>query len=209
MRKGGLYLALGDSTTWTIPVPYAGDNGTMLTAYRLWQWINQTYAPIQHVNKGLGGLHSTSFTTQPWLSWALRLQPDLVTVQIGMNDCNTDATGTANFQTNLTALITSLKTRNPNVLIYLCAPNQTTDPNRTPYVQNYRNAMQQTATAQNVGFLDFSQAFTNAQCSQYCENNAGPYVHPSGAGHGLIFNNVVKPALQADSKFLAWAQSLG
>jgi lysophospholipase L1-like esterase len=209
MRKGGLYLALGDSTTWTIPVPYAGDNGTMLTSYRLWQWINQNYAPIKYVNKGIGGLDSTGFTHLQWQLWALRLQPDIVTVQIGMNDCNNDAVGTTNYQNNLLTLIKLLRSHNPNVLIYLCAPNQTTDPNRTPYVQNYRNAMQQTATANNVGFLDFSQAFTNGQCSQYCENNAGPYVHPSGAGHGLIFNNVVLPTLQTDSKFLAWANSLG
>lgn len=206
MRKGGLYLALGDSTTWTIPVGLPGDDGSKLVSYRLWQWINQNYAPVKYVNKGIGGALSSDMIKPQYIHWALRLNPDLVTIQIGMNDCVNDQTGVTNFQNNLTTIINTLKQRNPNVQIILCAPNQTTDSTRTPYVQNYRNAMQTIATNMNVGFCDFSTAWTNAQCSTYCEQNAGPYIHPNGNGHQLLYN-LLQPIVQ--TQCASWLSSLG
>lgn len=190
MRKGGLYVAMGDSVTWTSEVT------ATLYASRVHRSIVDTYAPVQHANKGVGGSD-----TKEWIDMIARnvlsLPFDLVTIGLGMNDSASDVTGVTNYGNNLRTIVDRLKKRNPNVDIILCAPNHTSDSTRTPYIQNYRNQMQTVATEKNVKFCDFSQAFTTAEVSTYTLDG----IHPNDAGHKKIYD-LLWPIVQT-TKFVS------
>jgi lysophospholipase L1-like esterase len=198
MFKGGLYLALGDSVTWQNYE--SGATGDDLYATKLSNWIKANYGNIRHINKGIGGTTTIKLLTDG--SWWSRLVPDLVTIGIGMNDCVNDGVTTAVFTTNLNTIIDSLRRRNKNVVIILCAPNSTTEATRTSYVASYRTAMSNVATAKNCAYCDFSQAFTTGQIATYTTDN----IHPNKAGHGKLFDVLLPVAQSAAAN---WLNSLG
>lgn len=175
MHKGGTYLAIGDSTSWIIAT-YEN-----LYASRVFHSICSNYGAIRHVNKGLGGTSSTVIASIMG-QYFLNIPCDLVTIGLGMNDCVNDVTGATQFGTNLTNIINALRSRNPNVEIILCAPNDTTDSTRTPYIANYRAQMQSVSQTLNTFYCDFSKAFTNTP------TYSADGIHPNDAGHQLIYN---------------------
>lgn len=156
MKQGGLYVAMGDSITWT-----AVDKGADLYAHRLWQYINATYGNIKFINKGIGGTTAAKMVTN--LPWVLgSLTPDLVTIGVGMNDCTTTSgITTSSYKTNLGIVIDAIKQNNPDCVIVLCSPSITLDANRTN-ASAFRTAMSEVATSKNVGYCDFSTAWTTS-----------------------------------------------
>jgi lysophospholipase L1-like esterase len=203
MRKGGLYLAIGDSVTWTMPESVPNASGSQLYAGRLWEKISKDYAPIKHINKGIGGSNSDHLVKN--LRWLLTSTPDLVTIGIGMNDSNGQAISVANYKTNLQTVIDFILKRNPKAIIICCTPNRATDPGRTPYLDNYRNAMAEVVTGYNlpnIALCRFETAWTDDAA------NLEPVgmVHPNPTGHGNIFN-VLWPVVQSVAS--DWLNSLG
>lgn len=179
MYKGGLYLAIGDSITWTGPA-----TGDELYANRIWKAINANYAPIRYLNKGTGGITSTRLLAS--LRWAANVVPDLVTIGVGMNDCANNSVPLATYNSNLSQIIDFLRQRNPNVHIILCTPSRTSDASRSPYVQSYRDEMAAVATAKNVSLCRFENAFTEGQIATYTSDG----IHPNGSGHQLLYNQL-------------------
>jgi len=197
MRKGGLYLAIGDSITWTIPAE-TNPNGNNLYASRVRKAIGSNYSPVRHLNKGIGGAVAAGIVINlPWLS---RLNPDLVTIGVGMNDCAGGATTTASYKTDLITIIDAFRLRNPNVHIILCTPSQTSDANRTPYIQSFRDAMAEVSVSKSTGLARFETAFTSGEVATYCPDG----VHPTSAGHQKLFD-VLWPEVQKGT----WLQKLG
>lgn len=182
MRKGGVYLAMGDSITWTI--------ATEVYPTKVFKSINKTHSPISHVNKGIGGS-----TTDEWMSilgmMILNIPFDLVTIGLGMNDCADDDIGVTVYGDNLASMIDTIRKYRPEAEIVLCAPSSTTDAARQPYIQSYRDKMRDIATQKGTFFCDFSQAFTIEQVGTYSADG----IHPDEAGHQLIYN-VLWPVVQ-------------
>ena len=198
MKKGGLYLAIGDSITWTIPSE-TNPNGGNLYASRVRNAIQTTYGtPVKHINKGIGGSVAAGVVIN--LPWCSRLVPDLVTIGLGMNDCAGGSTTTASYKADLEKVIDKLRVQNPDVHIILCTPSQTSDANRTPYIQSFRDAMIEVATSKNTGLARFDLAYTSGEVSTYCPDG----VHPNSAGHGKLFD-VLWPEVQKGK----WLPSLG
>jgi acyl-CoA thioesterase-1 len=180
VRKGGLYVSIGDSTTWDIP-SQAGAKGSDLYTFRIWDAINKSYSPIRYINKGLGG--NTSSETAQNLRWVSILNPDLVTIGLGMNDAAGATVSTTTYKANLNLIIDTLRLRNPNVVIILCTPNRSSDATRST-LADYRTAMAEVATSKNVGIVRFEDGWTDAQIAA----NTTDGIHPNSTAHGLLFN---------------------
>lgn len=177
MRKGGIYLAIGDSTSWSIP----GDTttkGDQLYAFRVRDAIRANYGSVRLISKGIGGASSQNVVNS--FVWNLRVVPDLVTIGLGMN---ADSGGVTQYKNNLIAIIDKVRQMNPNAHIILCTPNTTTDAART-HADSYRTAMSEVAVSKNVDICRFEEAFTSAQIATY----APDLTHPNGAGHQLMYN---------------------
>lgn len=181
MYKGGLYLSVGDSTTWSQTTP-----GSSLYTSQIWRGINKNYGFIRHLKKGFGGATSTDVVNN--LSWVLSVYPDLVTIGLGMNDASlvggNPQVDVTTYQNNIGTIIDTILSRNSKAHIICCTPNQTNDPNR-PNIQAYRDAMATIAQSKNVPCIRFETAWTSGQIATY--NNADG-VHPNASGHQLLYN---------------------
>lgn len=193
MRKGGIYLAIGDSTVWNNYE--SGAIGTDLYATKIANYIKTAYGNIRHLNKGLGGNVSGELLNNAY--WWGRIFADLVTIGIGMNDCASGSVPINTFTANVNAVIDKLRLSNPNVIIILCAPNGTNDSNRKPYIASYRTALQGIATDKTtatspVAYCDFAQANGIPDDSAATYTTDG--VHPNKAGHTRLYN-VLEPVV--------------
>lgn len=187
MRKGGVYLAFGDSISWTIPTD-ANAVGNDLYAYKVWQAINKDYGMIKHVNRGYGGV--TSQNVKDYLdTLALGVNYDLVTLQVGMNDCYNNSVPVATYQANLEYIIDKLRINRPECEIILCKTPPTTDVNRINNRAAYNTAINTVVANKGVLVADFSNAY---DASVYCSVDG---VHPNIAGHQLLFN-ILYPVVQ-------------
>lgn len=187
MLKGKTMLVMGDSTSW-----YSPDNKNVYGT-KIYKNILTNYGLCQYVNKGNGGATSTSLKNIMDY-WILNIPFDLITIGVGMNDATNQAVSVTDYTANLNGMIDTIRLYRPNVEIILCAPNNTSDSARTPYIASYRTAMQSVATNKNTLFCDFSQAFTDT--ATYTADG----VHPNDAGHELI-KNVLYPIIQT-TKFV-------
>lgn len=204
MRKGGIYLAIGDSITWT---GYSANvlTGADLYSHRLWKYINTTYGNIKLINKGIGGTDTNKMVlNQYWLF--KNIVPDLVTIGVGMNDCANNSVPTATYKSNLGTIIDNIKQVNKKAIIILCAPSRTSEATRVNNVASYRTAMQEVATSKGVGFCDFSTAWTQSTGDMTTNITDSTGVHPNGTGHGALFN-VLYPVVETAASM--WLNSLG
>jgi lysophospholipase L1-like esterase len=206
MRKGGLYLAVGDSTVYNNLQNLDNWDGSKSYAGRLTNWISDNYGAIKHLNKGLSGS-----TTRQWatymMKWGTTFEPDLVTIGLSMNDQYNSIPSTET-QTNLQTLINRFKRNNPDVIIILCTPNTIAASNPNGYTDDtvlnpFRAVFDTLATNNtNVFVCHFENAWNTAQCGANTVDN----LHPNGTGHGLLFNQL-QPILQANAS--TWLNSLG
>lgn len=204
MRKGGTYLALGDSTVYT---KVANNDGPSLYAGLLNNWINTNYSPIRYFNKGLSGTSSADWYPYLW-KWGIGAtdSPDLVTIGLGMNDGAQNMTAST-FQTNMQNLINVLKKRNPNVIIIICTPNTVTSSNG--YVtETQLNVLRPVADTlatnnTNVYACHFENAWTQANAGTYVNSDG---IHPNVSGHQQLYN-LLQPIIQTNAA--TWLNSLG
>lgn len=179
MPKGGVYLAFGDSISWTIPTD-ANAVGADLYSYRLWNAINKDYGAIRHVNRGYGGVTSQNIVERMDVLF-LGINYDLVTLQIGMNDCYNNSVPVATYRANVEKIIDKLKQHRPKCEIILCKIPPTTDANRVNNRPAYNTVIDTIATNKNVFVADFSNAYTN----EYIATTDG--IHPGITGHRDLF----------------------
>jgi acyl-CoA thioesterase-1 len=182
MRKGGLYIALGDSVTWRIA-------STFYSALAA-KHIGLNYAPIKLINKGIGGATSTDLVTN--LNWTGNFCPDIVSIGIGLNDAAGGVSDTTNFINNLKTVIDFYRSKNPDVYIVLCNPH-TIDLSvgtRT-YLQNFRDAMITVANDKIVAVAHFDLAWSISDVGTYLTDG----LHPNNAGHQLLANILI-PVLE-------------
>lgn len=180
MHKGGLYLTLGDSITHTIPDSVSA-KGEDLYAAKIWRAINSNYGNIRWLNMGYGGNTST-YLLAHLNTQGLRTNYDLVTIQVGMNDCANAQIPASTYKSNMSAIIDKLRTSRPACEIILCNISPTNDATRTPHVADYRTKIVELVTEKSTLFADFSNAFTDF--ATYCPTG----VHPNIAGQILLYD---------------------
>jgi len=196
MLKGGTYVAMGDSWTWAVNTTTV--KGSHYYATKLRDAIRKDYGACRLINKGIGGMEAVEMVKNlPWLN---DLEPDLVTIGVGINDCANDIQGTTNYKNNLRILIDTIRLKNPNVIIILCTPGRTTDPIRTPYVQSYRDAMVSVATEKGLPVCHFEDAWTDDTA-----NLESDKIHPNTAGQTALFNQLY-PVVKGNAS--GWLESL-
>ncbi len=187
MTKGGLYIAIGDSTTWQNYE--SGATGQDLYAKKIANSIKSNYGGITHLNKGIGGNTSTEMLSNSF--WNCRLEADLVTICIGMNDCANQSVPVATYKSNLETMIDKIRAHKIDTHIILCTIPRTCDVNRTPYIDSYRTGMAEVAVSKSVDICHFENAFTQEQVATYTSDG----IHPNKAGHTLLYN-VLWPIVQ-------------
>lgn len=196
MRKGGLYLAIGDSWTWATNTTTT--RGNQYYANKIRDAIRADFGACRLINKGIGG--TTSGKMVQSIPWLMSLEPDLVTIGVGTNDLVNNSVPVATYKNNLITLIDALRVRNPDVDIILCTPGRSLDPNRLPYIQPFRTAMEEVSISKGTKLCKFENAWTSAQDSTHIESDT---IHPSSLGQQALFN-VLYPVVKTGK----WLQEL-
>lgn len=164
--------------------------------------------PVVVHNEGVGG--NTTADVIARLSSINAHNAPLVDILIGVNDWRVPVAASrltpAQYQTNLTTIVQSLKANGSQVVIksippilqsesdYVCAQaGQSTGCTVNPLGDPYRTAAQAVATAENVFFHDLNQEFITAgqpttDASSYVQH-AGPSVPSDGNADGVHLSN--------------------
>jgi len=201
MKKGGLYLSMGDSTTWTGYGAVNVNSGAYLYSHLLWNYINNNYSDIQFINKGIGGTDSNKMVEN--LFWLIRnIVPDLVTIGVGMNDCANNNIPTATYQANLALIVSAIKQKNPNCVIVFCTPSRCWEATRVNNVAAYRTAMIAEAATLGISSCDFGTAWTQSPSDMATCLSDPSGIHPNYLGHQQMYNVLLPVVLSAASSWL-------
>lgn len=152
---------------------------------------------------GFGGSTSAQWAEQIDNCYLDSIKYDVMYVSIGTNDSNNQTVSIANFKANLIKFINHRDTYRPDAIIIYMAPFNTDIATRTPYIANYRNAMQEVANHAELGgigrrvyYIDMSEAFSlNPNATQdinilVSERITGLRLHLSGLGHQKAFEHL-------------------
>jgi lysophospholipase L1-like esterase len=186
--NGIVYLSISDSIGWIkisgTPAPATGSDYFNV---KLRNYIRTTkYGACRLYNKGIGG--STSNDMVRNIQWIMGVEPDLVTILCGMNDCMGGSVPVATYTSNINKLIDRLYQQNPNVKIILCTPPRTTDTGRTPYIQSYRDALTTIGSSRNIAVCHFENSWDS---SGDATNISSDTVHPTPTGQTNMYNTLV------------------
>jgi lysophospholipase L1-like esterase len=185
MRKGGTYLALGDSITF-------GSSSGSLAEYTSYpsktaKAIRDNYGRCRLLNKAISGWKTVDFLTNQYY-WS-RIEADLITLHIGQNDIASSVT-TADFQANLEKIVDLIKDLNPNTEIILCSISRRSD----AYANNvdpYRTVVANVAASRGLKLCKFEDAWLQADTATYTTDG----LHPNAAGHSKLYD-VLYPVIQ-------------
>lgn len=183
-NKGLLYLAMGDSITWKQQTFVTA--GSNYYASKIRDSIRKNIGSCRLINKGLGGTNTARMLTN--LSWLTSIEPDLVTIGVGTNDCvaSSEVPNTSNYKTNLGLIIDRLRVQNPNVKIILCVPPRSTDVTRIPNLPAFRTAMIEVASEKKCSLCRFDLAWSSSDDGTML----GDSNHPNDAGHTALYNSL-------------------
>jgi lysophospholipase L1-like esterase len=173
--SGFTWLAIGDSIT----------NGTGATNYNGYVLLTRNSLKSSGKNHFLSNQGIPSITSTQYLnrfkSIIRTINPDVVTIMLGMNDT---AISTTQFNTNISSLIDLIKQNavNKNPTIFLCTITFRNDSNDT-IIQQFNTQLSSIATAKNVTLVNTRAAYSD---SSYLATS--DVVHPNDNGHQQIAN---------------------
>lgn len=194
---GGTYLHIGDDTGVWNP---DGDSSLCFPEL-IAQYIKNNYGPISFINKAQRGANSSDLVNDVWYN--SRFSPDIVTICSNENDIFITNTGIANYKNNIKLLIQRFQSKNPNVIIILCAPTQMTNSSDTPYMASYLSVLQSLANNINVFCCDLSQAWISTRNSTYLDatgtipNTWGHYMIATYLWNFLTSNSIIDKYLNS------------
>lgn len=197
MYKGGLYVPVGDSTTYRSIAA-----GGVEKAYtrQIYDSIVANYGRIAFVHNGISGsMAGDAVKDFQWFGayW----EPDLVTIGFGMNEgyFYSGTNPVSSYKSNLSYIVDRFRRQNTNAHIILCTPNSVSDAAKNTTLDGYRTGMQEVAAAEGVDVCNFHLAWTQAQAAA----NTSDGLHPNFTGHTLLYNQAW-PIVQKG----AWLQSI-
>lgn len=209
-----VYLSIGDSISESsVGVDTSGKLFTAdsMYSFRMANWLNLNGKNVRIVNK------SRQNTTSELAVYMLKngfydeIPYDIMTVAFGMNDAEASRGVTVSkFTDNLKQFIYHRNQKRPNADIIILAPPVTDSASRVSTIAAYRSACLAVAndsiigtSARGVYYYDFSTAFSLAVNPATDLNNissersAGNRIHPSGYGHGEMWDNVPNGGLKS------------
>lgn len=116
---------------------------------------------------------------------------DLVLIALGTNDA-AQTLVQSNYTANMQFIINKIQARNPNAIIVICTPPNTSEPSRVANIASYWSAVD-TLVANNVNCTacHLETAWDSSLNTTYLNNDSnGYYLHPNTAGHILLFETV-------------------
>lgn len=188
------FLQIGDSTVST--------NSTKFSGGFIARELFRTKGAVEYLNKGLGGSTYSEWNDHAnrsiWKSY-----PSLVLIHLGMNDCiesgSTSEAGIATFQSNVTSLVTKIRSFIAGVEIVLVSPNgvgtgntrlaAADAPNQAKTkIGLYRELIEALATSLECYYADLTDVWTDGAGG---DANTLDGVHPTDAGQELIANYLI------------------
>ncbi|MFD1673485.1 SGNH/GDSL hydrolase family protein [Alicyclobacillus fodiniaquatilis] len=201
LEAGSKLLMIGDSITdcgrnWPVgESPFGGlGNGYVSLVDAALRGVYPEQG-VRVVNMGVGG-NTVRDLKARWQTDVIALQPDYLTIMIGINDVwrhfdqpmvmesHVDAT---TYHDTLLELVSSTKAQVKRLFLlspFYLETNQT-DPMRK-MTDEYRALMQQVAGEAKVDFVDVQADFDNVMKHLYTSSLSGDRVHPNLTGHGII-----------------------
>ena len=178
---------LGDSITWT----NANDAyGVDLFGFKIVNQLRKDGKSVRLINKGFGGAEASEVSALVKTGY-IDVDYDLLILHIGMNDSNQQTTTLLRFKEVIREVISHRDTNRPKASVLICGAPSTDDPNRTPYIANYRTAASEVVAEygaiKKVYYVDNSTAYANTATDHFNES-ATPRVHPNKLGHQKIFD---------------------
>ena len=145
-------------------------------------------------NRGISG-NKVFQLAERWEEDALALQPDVVSILIGVNDIwharNGNYDGTVEvYEREYDALLTRTRVALPDVRLVVCEPFVlrcgAVDESWFPEFDTYREAAKRVAVTHHTTWVPFQTMVDEAVRYAPPEHWAGDGVHPSGAGAALM-----------------------
>lgn len=150
--------------------------------------------PPRIFNRGISG-HKVFQLEERWDRDTLALQPDVLSILIGVNDIwhtkSHGYDGTVEvYERDYSALLTRTREALPEVRLIVCEPFVlrcgAVDGSWFPEFDEYRAAAKRVAEAHGADFVAFQSAFDAALAEHPAEHWAPDGVHPSAAGAALM-----------------------
>jgi acyl-CoA thioesterase I len=194
--KKPIYLFQGDSIT---DANRDRSNPSHL-GYGYVPWIQEAMPEVTVINRGISGDRTGELLAR-WQTDCLALQPDFISIFVGINDVwhkykwHKPMTN-ALFEANYRALLESAKRLNPTVKIMLISPfvfpMGDYDPIWRPDLNAEIAIIDKLALEFGAIHLPLEKIMFEAAVTTPMQDLAGDGIHPSPLGHRLIANEIIK-----------------
>lgn len=155
-------------------------------------------------NRGVSGSDINGMADR-WQKDALDLDPDVLSILIGINDCSAylrdqnEKHSIANFEENYRSILDQAKAKNPEILFVLgeifTLPYTTVEADQTPRARDViarKNVVKKLATEYNAVFVPYQDVFNKALSRGPEKYWIWDNVHPTFAGHELMTREWLK-----------------
>jgi acyl-CoA thioesterase-1 len=168
-------VAFGDSLTAGLGVPVA-----QTYPARLGERLRREGYDYKVVNAGVSG--DTTAGGLRRVDWALRLKPDIVILELGVNDA-LRGQDLASVRANLEQIVTRFQEAGARVLV----AGMRLPPNYgTPYADQFYRLFSEVARVRNAPYLPFFLDGVGA----VPRLNQSDGIHPTAEGYGLVVENL-------------------
>ncbi|MCK5945509.1 MAG: SGNH/GDSL hydrolase family protein, partial [Planctomycetes bacterium] len=156
--------------------------------------VHHAPAEVRVFNRGISG-HKVFQLAERWQQDCLALEPDVVSILIGVNDIwhtrNGNYQGTVEiYERDYDALLARTRAALPDVTLVVCEPFVlrcgAVDESWFPEFDEYRRASRRVADAHGAIFVPFHSMFEAALQHAPAEHWARDGVHPTRAGAALM-----------------------
>lgn len=158
---------------------------------------------LEFVNRGISG-NTTRNLCERWQEDALDINPDLLSLLIGVNDCVHPVkthVSVEEYESNLLKLLSLSFDRNPNLRVYLLEPfflpTKDDFAQRSSFwrdeISKYSVVCRKIANAdERIKFIGLQKIFDSACEQRECAYWIWDGIHPTECGHGLIAEEWIK-----------------
>jgi len=168
-------VAFGDSLTSGLGVPADQTYPALLGAR-----LQREGYPYRVVNAGVSG--DTSAGGLRRVDWALRLKPEIVILELGVNDAFRGQ-NLASVRSNLDQIVTRFQAAGARVLV----AGMRLPPNYgTPYADDFHRVFREVARARNAPYLPFFLEGVGA----VPRLNQPDGIHPTAEGYAIVVDNL-------------------
>lgn len=205
-NESDLLLFVGDSITDAGRNEYHRANlGQGYVSMISGQLLNsQVKQGLKIVNRGVGG-NTLEDLNGRWEKDCLALNPDIVSILIGINDIGTrfknelpfDVNNTLKFKNLYQKMIDKLKFQNSRIILMepFLLPSELKREQWVEYVEMMQNVIRELASQNNLTFIPLQEILYNTGEKIGFEKITGTDgVHPTNLGHALIANQWLRYA---------------